>query len=84
LLGSFATFSGQNLEFRNKNQKKFAFHLPIIKLYRDNAGEILGLVLVIKSGENFFMSFPRLKVGVFGVFVVYYKAGFKKAVGIFF
>jgi hypothetical protein len=84
LLGSFATFGGQNLEFRNKNLKKLAFHLPVVKLYRGGAGEILGFVLVVKSGEDLFISFPRPEVGVLGVFVVYYKAGFEKTVGIFF
>jgi hypothetical protein len=84
LLGSFATFGGQNLEFRNKGRKRLVFHFPIIKLYRGGAGEILGFVLVIKSGENLFISFPRLEVEVLKVFVVYCEAGFEKAVGIFF
>jgi hypothetical protein len=39
---------------------------------------------VVESGENLFISFPRPKIGVFGVFVIYYKAGFEKAVGISF
>jgi hypothetical protein len=82
LLGSFATFGGQNLELCNKGRKGLVFHLPIIKLHRGGAGKVLGLVLVVKSGEDLFMSLPRPKVGVLGVFVVYYKAGFEEAVGI--
>jgi hypothetical protein len=84
LLRSFATFGGQNLEFRNKNRKRLTFHLPVVKFYCGGAGKILGFVLVVESGEDFFMSLPRLEVGVFGVFVVYCKAGFEEAVGIFF
>jgi hypothetical protein len=83
LLGSFATFSGQDLELRNKNRKKLAFHLSIIKLYRGDAGKILGFVLIVKNGEDFFINFLKPEVGVLGVFVVYYKAGFEKAVSIF-
>jgi hypothetical protein len=84
LLGSFATFGGQGLEFRNKDRKRLVFHFSVIKLYRGDAGEILGLVLVVKSGEDLFMSFLKPEIGVFGVFVVYYKAGFEEAVGISF
>jgi hypothetical protein len=84
LLGSFATFGGQGLEFRNKGRKKLAFHFPVVKFYCGGAGKILGLVLVIKSGEDLFISLPKLKVGVFGVFVVHYEAGFEEAVGTFF
>jgi hypothetical protein len=83
LLESFATFGGQNLEFRNKGRKRLAFHFPVVKLYRGDAGKILGFVLIVKSGENLFMNLLRPEVGVFKVFVVYYKAGFEKAVGIF-
>jgi hypothetical protein len=84
LLGSFATFGGQDLELRNKGRKGLAFHLSVVKLYRGDAGKILGLVLVVKSGENFFISLPRPEVGVFGVFVIYCEAGLEKAVGISF
>jgi hypothetical protein len=84
LLGSFATFGGQSLEFRNKNRKKLAFHFPVVKLYRSDAGKILGFVLIVKSGEDLFISLLKPKIKVFGVFVVHYKAGFEKAVGIFF
>jgi hypothetical protein len=80
LLGSFATFGGQNLELRNKNQKKLAFHFPIVKFHYGNAGKILGFVLIVKSGEDPFMSLLRPKVGVLGVFVIHYEAGFEKAV----
>jgi hypothetical protein len=83
LLGSFATFGGQNLELRNKGRKKLAFHLPVVKFHRGGAGQILGLVLVVESGETLFISFLRPKVEVLRVFVIYYEAGFEKAVGIF-
>jgi hypothetical protein len=83
LLGSFATFGGQDLEFRNKNQKKLAFHLPVVKLYRGGTGKILGFVLVVKSGENLFINFLKPEIGVLGVFVIYCEAGFEEAVGIF-
>jgi hypothetical protein len=73
LLGSFATFGGQGLEFRNKGRKRLAFYFPVVKLYRGGAGEILGIVLVVKSGEDFFISFLRPEVEVFRVFIVYYE-----------
>jgi hypothetical protein len=84
LLGSFATFGGQNLEFRNKDRKGLAFHLPVIKLHRGGAGKILGLVLIVESGEDLFISLLKPKVRVFGVFVIYCEAGFEKAVSISF
>jgi hypothetical protein len=84
LLGNFATFGGQNLELRNKGRKKLVFHLPVVKLYRGGASKILGLVLIVKSGENLFINLPRPKVKVLRVFVIYYKTGFEKAVDISF
>jgi hypothetical protein len=84
LLESFATFSGQNLELRNKSRKRLVFFLSVVKLHRGGAGEILDFVLVVKSGEDLFISLLKSKVGVFGVFVEYCEAGFEKAVGIFF
>jgi hypothetical protein len=44
----------------------------------------LGLVLVVKSSEDLFMSLPKPKVRVLRVFVVYCEAGFEEAVGISF
>jgi hypothetical protein len=84
LLGSFATFGGQNLEFRNKGRKRLVFHLLIVKLHCGNAGKILGFVLVVKSGKDLFISLSKPKVGVFGVFVVYYEISFEKAISISF
>jgi hypothetical protein len=58
--------------------KGLLFIFLIIKFYRGDMSEILGFVLVIKSGEDLFISILRPKVGVFEMFVVYYKASFEK------